>query len=107
MMLPVLPPPPAPPAGGAQAGGFPLRRPQYWVVVIEPLPSSFLGRASELDLFERTLAAAAEGLPAALLVGGEAGIGKSALVVEAARRAGARMIVGRCVPMGGDVVPLA
>ena len=42
-----------------------------------------------------------------LLVGGDAGIGKSTLVAEGARRAGADLFVGRCVPMGGEVIPLA
>ena len=42
-----------------------------------------------------------------LLVGGEAGIGKSTLVTEGARRADAKLIVGRCLPMGGELIPLA
>ena len=72
-----------------------------------PSTSDFVGRNDELAAFERAVAAARQGAPAVLLVGGEAGIGKSTLVTEGARRAGAELIVGRCVPMGGEVIPLA
>ncbi len=75
-----------------------------------PQPSStaeFVGRNDELAVFERAVAAARHGTPSVLLVGGEAGIGKSTLVTEGTRRAGAELIVGRCVPMGGEVIPLA
>ncbi len=75
-----------------------------------PEPSSstdFVGRREELAAFERAVEGARVGRAAVLLVGGDAGIGKSTLVVEGARRAGAELVVGRCVPMGGDVIPLA
>ena len=75
-----------------------------------PDPSStaeFVGRTDELATFERAVAAARQGVPAVLLVGGEAGIGKSTLVTEGARRAAAELIVGRCIPMGGELIPLA
>jgi DNA-binding CsgD family transcriptional regulator/tetratricopeptide (TPR) repeat protein len=75
-----------------------------------PDPSStpdFVGRNDELAAFQGAVAAARQGAPAVLLVGGEAGIGKSTLVTEGARRAGAELIVGRCVPMGGELIPLA
>ena len=73
-------------------------------------PSStpnFVGRDDELAIFERAVAEARQGAPAVLLVGGEAGIGKSTLVTEGARRAAADLIVGRCLPMGGELIPLA
>ena len=70
-------------------------------------PEEFVGRDEELAAFERAIAAAREGAPAVLLVGGEAGIGKSTLVAEGARRASAELIVGRCLPMGGELIPLA
>ena len=41
-----------------------------------------------------------------LLIGGAAGMGKTTLVAEAARRSGAQLLVGRCVRLGGEVVPL-
>jgi DNA-binding CsgD family transcriptional regulator len=66
----------------------------------------FVGRAHELDLVGRSIAAARGGVPSALLVGGAAGMGKSTLVAEAARRSAARLLVGRCLRLGGDVVPL-
>lgn len=75
-----------------------------------PEPTStpdFVGRADELAAFERAVASARQGAPAVLLVGGEAGIGKSTLVIEGARCAGAELLVGRCLPMGGEVIPLA
>ena len=75
-----------------------------------PDPSStadFVGRNDELAIFERAVAAARQGTPAVLLVGGEAGIGKSTLVTEAARRTDAQLLVGRCMPMGGELIPLA
>jgi len=76
--------------------------------VLEPSSSSeFVGRRGELATFERTVGAARIGRPGVLLVGGEPGIGKSTLVAEGTRRAGADLLVGRCVPMGGDVIPLA
>ena len=67
----------------------------------------FVGRHDELALFERAFASGRTGVPSTLLVGGDAGIGKSTLVDEAARRAGVTLYVGRCVPIGGDVIPLA
>ena len=75
-----------------------------------PEPSSstaFVGRRSELAAFDRAVEVARLGRPGVLLVGGDAGIGKSTLVAEGARRAGADLFVGRCVPMGGEVIPLA
>ena len=75
-----------------------------------PEPSSttaFVGRRGELAVFERAVDVARRGGPAVLLVGGDAGIGKSTLVTEGARRAGVDLFVGRCVPMGGEVIPLA
>src|SRR4051794_10373308 len=72
-----------------------------------PSATKFVGRGDELTTLERAVAAARQGAPSALLVGGEAGIGKSTLVTEGVRRADARLIVGRCVPRGGELIPLA
>jgi DNA-binding CsgD family transcriptional regulator len=69
--------------------------------------AEFVGREDELATIERAVAAARQGAPAVLLVGGEAGIGKSTLVTQGARRADAKLIVGRCLPMGGELIPLA
>src|ERR1700760_4448730 len=48
--------------------------------------------------------------PAVVVVGGEAGIGKTRLIDEATARlgsAGARVLVGTCVELGGDGMPLS
>ena len=72
-----------------------------------PQNPDFVGRTEELALFERAFADGRAGVPSILLVGGDAGIGKSTLIGEAADRTGVRLYVGRCVPIGGDVIPLA
>jgi class 3 adenylate cyclase/tetratricopeptide (TPR) repeat protein len=60
----------------------------------------FVGRAEELAAFERLIERAAGGGEGALMVAGEAGIGKSRLVAELearARKAGALVLAGECV----------
>ena len=62
----------------------------------------FVGRAAELAAFEQLLARAVEGEGGALLVAGEAGIGKSRLISEferRARRVDALVLVGECVEL--------
>ena len=61
-----------------------------------------VGRAAELDALERLLARAASGSGRAVLLAGEAGIGKSRLVSELEQRARARdvrVLVGECVEL--------
>ncbi|MEU6348807.1 AAA family ATPase [Streptomyces sp. NPDC047072] len=70
----------------------------------------FVGRADELDVLNDALARAAAGEPQALLLGGEAGVGKTRLVEEfttAACRQGAVVAVGGCVEIGADGLPFA
>ncbi|MDG9718787.1 helix-turn-helix transcriptional regulator [Streptomyces sp. DH24] len=70
----------------------------------------FVGRATELDILHDALARAAGGEPQALLIGGEAGVGKTRLVEEfagAAGRRGAVVAVGGCVEIGADGLPFA
>jgi len=65
----------------------------------------FIGRASELDQLDRAVSRAASGTPSIILVGGEAGIGKSRLVAEAIAAKAARdaiVLSGACVDLGGD-----
>src|SRR3954465_4561332 len=50
-------------------------------------PPAFLGRAEERDVLDRLLETARRGQSAVLLIRGEAGIGKTALVRYAARQA--------------------
>ncbi|MEU1123275.1 AAA family ATPase [Streptomyces sp. NPDC005899] len=70
----------------------------------------FVGRAGELAVLTDALARAFSGEPQALLVGGEAGVGKTRLVEEfltAARRRDAVVAVGGCVEVGADGLPYA
>ncbi|MEU6008389.1 AAA family ATPase [Streptomyces sp. NPDC047453] len=70
----------------------------------------FVGRADELSTLHDALARAARGEPQALLLGGEAGVGKTRLVEEftaAAVRAGAVVALGGCVEIGADGLPFA
>jgi DNA-binding CsgD family transcriptional regulator/tetratricopeptide (TPR) repeat protein len=71
------------------------------------LPGEFVGRGAELSVFERAIAEARGGLPSVVMVGGDAGIGKTTIVSEAAARAGAVLLLGRSTHIGGDTIPLA
>jgi DNA-binding CsgD family transcriptional regulator len=67
----------------------------------------FVGRSDELARLEGALAG---GAPRVLLLGGEAGIGKTRLLAEftpRAQRAGARVLVGSCLPAGEGALPYA
>ncbi|WP_162605653.1 helix-turn-helix transcriptional regulator [Jiangella ureilytica] len=60
---------------------------------------------SQLDGLRSALAAATSGVPATVVLGGEAGVGKTRLVTEfaaEAERHGARVVVGQCVNLGGE-----
>ncbi|WP_406374606.1 AAA family ATPase [Streptomyces sp. NBC_00647] len=70
----------------------------------------FVGRADELGVLSGALSRAAEGEPQALLLGGEAGVGKTRLLEEfatAAAREGAVVACGGCVEIGADGLPFA
>ena len=69
-----------------------------------------VGRGQELDVLTGALERAQAGEPAVVIVGGEAGVGKTRLVEEAAARAGgagARVLTGACVELGGEGLPFA
>ncbi|MGN6867716.1 MAG: helix-turn-helix transcriptional regulator [Solirubrobacteraceae bacterium] len=69
-----------------------------------------MGRETELAAMDQTLQRALAGEPVTLVVGGEAGVGKSRLIgelVTRARAAGARALVGGCVELDGGGIPLA
>ncbi|WP_460364931.1 ATP-binding protein, partial [Actinocorallia lasiicapitis] len=66
-------------------------------------PHPLVGRVKDLKRLHRALAEA----PAALLVGGEAGIGKTRLIREFQAQAGVRVLAGGCVEMGTDGLPFA
>jgi DNA-binding CsgD family transcriptional regulator/tetratricopeptide (TPR) repeat protein len=70
----------------------------------------FVGRTVELDALNDALARAHAGEPQAVLVSGEAGVGKTRLVEEftaGADRAGAVVALGGCVEIGADGLPFA
>ena len=69
--------------------------------------TGFVGRADELEAVQRAVDAARKGRPSVVVISGEAGIGKSTLIAEAGRRAGVRILTGRCIAMGGESIPLA
>ncbi|MFJ3638334.1 AAA family ATPase [Streptomyces sp. NPDC090108] len=91
-----------------------------WPVETRSVSPVFVGRADELSVLNDALARAAgegtsrapgtAGEPQALLLGGEAGVGKTRLVEEfgaAAARRGAVVAVGGCVEIGADGLPFA
>jgi predicted ATPase len=75
--------------------------------VVSPI---LVGRADQLSALDAALAEARNSNPSAMLIGGEAGIGKSRLVIEfaeRARRAGAQVLTGSCLELGADGLPFA
>lgn len=80
------------------------------IVETKSVSPVFVGRDGELTALTEALARAAAGEPQALLVGGEAGVGKTRLIEElisVACRDGAVVAVGGCVEIGGDGLPFA
>ena len=71
----------------------------------------FIGRHAELEILKDAVARADLGEPAIVLVGGEAGIGKTRLVDEIGGRAaeaGALVLQGGCISLGdGGGLPFA
>jgi ATP/maltotriose-dependent transcriptional regulator MalT len=68
----------------------------------------FVGRQYELARLRSAFARTVTGKPQTVLIGGEAGIGKSRLVEEFAARLDATVAVGACIELGsGDGVPFA
>jgi predicted ATPase len=71
---------------------------------------TFVGRIEELELLEAARGRAADGDPAVVLVGGEAGVGKTRLIAELTARCatdGTRVLTGGCVPVGDGALPYA
>jgi DNA-binding CsgD family transcriptional regulator/tetratricopeptide (TPR) repeat protein len=71
---------------------------------------TLVGRVEELQTLEAAGRRAADGEPAVVLVGGEAGVGKTRLVTELIARSatgGTRVLVGGCVPVGDGALPYA
>jgi tetratricopeptide (TPR) repeat protein len=66
-------------------------------------PQGFIGRAAELQRLEAIQGRAEQGRPQLVLLAGEAGVGKTRLLVEFADRAlqrGVRVLAGGCVELG-------
>jgi len=71
---------------------------------------TLVGRVEELKLLEAARGRAADAGPAVVLVGGEAGVGKTRLVAELTARCaaeGTRVLAGGCVPVGDGALPFA
>ena len=67
-----------------------------------------VGRAAEMGTLQSAVEAVRQGEPAAVLIGGEAGMGKTRLIGEftaAARGAGVRVLTGACLELGADGLP--
>ncbi len=70
----------------------------------------FVGRAPELAQLDEARRRTASGPPAAVVVGGEAGVGKTRLVDEFTRRCRAddvRVLMGSCIELGEEGAPFA
>ena len=79
---------------------------------VEPQVSSpvLVGRSGQLSALDSRPGRAVRGSPSAVMIGGEAGVGKSRLVSEFADRsrgAGARVLIGGCLELGADGLPFA
>ena len=75
--------------------------------VTRAVSREFIGRGAELAQLRTAFERSAAGVPQTVLLGGEAGVGKTRLVEEFARRSGARLALGACIEVGGDGVPYA
>jgi DNA-binding CsgD family transcriptional regulator len=77
------------------------------VSVVSPV---FIGRRHEIASLAAPLRRVEGGEPAVALIGGEAGVGKTRLVGEAAALAAAAgfcVLTGQCIELGGEGLPLA
>ena len=77
------------------------------VHVAETTP--FIGRAEELQRLNEALAAARDGRPSVMIVGGDAGVGKTRLLREVAAGVDRDVTAmwGGCIPLGERGLPLA
>ena len=70
--------------------------------------SSFVGRTAQLEALRRAYAEAAAGRPSVMVIGGEAGVGKTRLVTEfLGSLSGGRVLLGGCLELGQAVMPFA
>jgi len=73
-------------------------------VALRPSPRRLVGRADQLGELAEIWAGATGGRAAAVLIGGDAGVGKTTVVDAFCRsiESEARVVRGQCVPLGGD-----
>jgi DNA-binding CsgD family transcriptional regulator len=74
------------------------------------LSPALVGRTKELRILEVARARAANGQPAVVLIGGEAGVGKTRLVAELTAQDSSgetRTLAGGCIPVGEGDLPYA
>jgi DNA-binding CsgD family transcriptional regulator len=70
--------------------------------------SAFVGRTAQLESLRAAYAGAANGRPSVLLIGGEAGVGKTRLVAEfVGGLSDARVLQGGCLELGQAMLPFA
>ena len=100
----------APPAARA-VSGMPAPRGMLAPEMSGRASSSVLvGRNEQMAALEAAFASVRQGGPSAVLLGGEAGVGKTRLVSEFGRTAaaaGARVLTGGCLELGTDGLPFA
>jgi len=71
---------------------------------------TLVGRVGELQTLEAARGRAADAEPAVVLMGGEAGVGKTRLIAELTSRCATdetRVLAGGCMPVGDGVLPYA
>jgi DNA-binding CsgD family transcriptional regulator/tetratricopeptide (TPR) repeat protein len=99
----------------APGGGYPPSRGNAvswhpWDMAARATSPVLVGRAEQLAVLEAALGPSRPGGPSVILMGGEAGVGKSRLVSEFAARSrasGARVLTGGCVELGTEGLPFA
>lgn len=76
-------------------------------MVADTQESAFVGRAAELEELRGALTRVRAGEPAMVLLGGEAGGGKTRLITEFTRDIRSRVLYGECLELGPDGLPYA
>lgn len=75
--------------------------------VTRAMSAQFIGRKNELARLRDAYEQSAAGVAQTVLLGGEAGVGKTRLVEQFGSTCAGRLAIGSCVEVGGDGVPYA